>query len=666
MHVSGRDSNKFCKFHEFWRTLRKCHNFILFLRSGAVGIFLSKIITSPNCLKFQMHVLGGDSNKFCKFHEFWRTLRKCHNFILFLRSGALGIFLSKIVTSPNCLKFHMHVSGSDSNKFCKYHEFWRTLRKCHNFILFLRVGAAGIFLSKIVTSPNCLKFHMHVSGSDSNKFCKFHEFWRTLRKCHNFILFLRSGAVGIFLSKIETSPNCLKFQMHVLGGDSNKFCKFHEFRRTLRKCHYFILFLRFVALGIFLSKIVTSPNCLKFHMHVSGGDSNKFCKFHEFWRTLRKCHNFILFLRSVAVGILLSKIVTSPNSLKFQMHVSGSNSDKFCKFHEFWRTLRKCHNFILFLRSGAVGIFLSKIVTSPNCLKFQMHGLGGDSNKFCKFHEFWRTLRKCHNFILFLRSSAVGIFLSKIVTSPNCLKFQTHVLGGDSNKFCKFHEFWRTLRKCHNFIFFLRSGAVGILLSKIVTSPNSLKFHMHVSGSDSNKFCKFHEFWRTLRKCHNFIVFLRSGAVGIFLSKIVTSPNCLKFQMHVLGGDSNKFCKFHEFWRTLRKCHNFILFLRSGAVGIFLSKIVTSPNSLKFHMHVSGSDSNKFCKFHEFWRTLRKCHNFILFLRSVAVGIFLSKIVTSPNCLKFHMHVSGGDSINSVSFMNFGELWENVIISSFF
>ena len=125
-----------------------------------------------------------------------------------------------------------------------------------------------------------------------------------------------------------------------------------------------------------------------------------------------------------------------------------------------------------------------------------------------------------------------------------------------------FMKFWRTLRKCHNFIFFLRSGAVGILLSKILTSPNSLKFHMHVSGSDSNKFCKFHEFilWRTLRKCHNFILFLRSGAVGIFLSKIVTSPNCLKFQMHVLGGDSNKFCKFHEFWRTLRKCHNFIFF----------------------------------------------------------------------------------------------------------
>ena len=152
-----------------------------------------------------------------------------------LKVGAVGIFRSKIVTSPNCLKFHMHVSGGDSNNFCKFHEFLRTLSECQNFILFCRFGAVGIFTSKIVTSPNCLKFHMHVSGGDSNKFCKFHEFLRTLRKCQNFILFWRSSAVGIFPSKIVTPPNCLKFHMHVSGGDSNKFCKFHEFFRTLRK-----------------------------------------------------------------------------------------------------------------------------------------------------------------------------------------------------------------------------------------------------------------------------------------------------------------------------------------------------------------------------------------------------------------------------------------------
>ena len=164
------------KFHPILK-VRRCRH------------FPSKIVTSPNCLKFHMHVSGDDFNKFCKFHEFWRTLRKCLNFILFLRSSAVGIFLSKIVTSPNCLKFHMHVSVGDSNKFCKFYEFWRTLRKCQNFILFRRSGAVGIFPSKIVTFPNCLKFHMHVSGGDSNNFCKFHEFWRTLRKSQNFILF---------------------------------------------------------------------------------------------------------------------------------------------------------------------------------------------------------------------------------------------------------------------------------------------------------------------------------------------------------------------------------------------------------------------------------------------------------------------------------------------
>ena len=177
MHVSSSDSNKFCKFHEFWRTFRKCQNFILLLRFGAVSIFLSKIETSPNCFKFQMHVSGTDSNKFCKFHEFWRSLRKCHYYILFLKSGADGIFLSNIVTSQNCIKFHMHVSGTDSNKFCKFHEFWRSLRNCQNFILFLRSWCWRHFSVKICNFSKLLQ----ISHACSCKFCKFHEFWRTLR-----------------------------------------------------------------------------------------------------------------------------------------------------------------------------------------------------------------------------------------------------------------------------------------------------------------------------------------------------------------------------------------------------------------------------------------------------------------------------------------------------
>ena len=231
MRFPGSDSNKFCKFHEFRRTLRKCQKFILFLRSSAVGIFLSKIETSPNCFKFHMHVPGGDFHKFCKFHEFGRTLRKCQKFILFLRSGAVGIFLSTIETSPNCFKFQMHVSGSDSNKFCKFREFWRPLRKCQNFILFLRSGAVDIFLSKIETSPNCFKCHMHVPGGDSNKFCKFHEFQRTLRKCQNFILFLRSSAVAFFCQKLkllQTASNFICMFLAVIPINSISFMNFGE------------------------------------------------------------------------------------------------------------------------------------------------------------------------------------------------------------------------------------------------------------------------------------------------------------------------------------------------------------------------------------------------------------------------------------------------------
>ena len=159
----------------------------------------------------------------------------------------------------------------------------------------LKIRCCWHFPSKIVTSPNCLKFHMHVSGGDFNKFCKFHEFWRTLRKSQNFILSLRSGTVGIFCQKLYPLQTVSNFTCMFLVVIPINSVNFMNFGRTLRKCLNFILFLRGGAVGIFPSKIVTSLNCLKFHMHVSGGDSNKFCKFHEFWRTLRKCQNFIPF-----------------------------------------------------------------------------------------------------------------------------------------------------------------------------------------------------------------------------------------------------------------------------------------------------------------------------------------------------------------------------------
>ena len=157
----------------------------------------------------------------------------------------------------------------------KFHPVWK-VRRCRHFP------------SKTVTSPNCLTFHMHVSSGDSNEFCKFHEFWRTLRKCQNFILFWRSSAVGIFPSKIVTSLNCLKFHMHVSGGDSNNFCNFHDFGEHWKN----IKILSFLEGRHFPSKIVTSPICLKFHMLVSSGDSNNFCKFHEILKNIEKMSKF--------------------------------------------------------------------------------------------------------------------------------------------------------------------------------------------------------------------------------------------------------------------------------------------------------------------------------------------------------------------------------------
>ena len=141
----------------------------------------------------------------------------------------------------------LEVIPINSVSFMNFGELWELSK----FQFFLRSGAVGIFLSKIETFPNCFKFHMHFPGSDSNKFFKFREFWRTLKKCQNFILFLRSGAVSIFLSKIETSPNCFKFHMHVSGGDSKKILwvswilenfekmsKFHPFSKV-RRCRHF-------------------------------------------------------------------------------------------------------------------------------------------------------------------------------------------------------------------------------------------------------------------------------------------------------------------------------------------------------------------------------------------------------------------------------------------
>ena len=134
--------------------------------------------------------------------KFGKLLKKCWNLMDISRAGTVGIFLWYKLTSLNGLKFHMHVSDDDSNKFCKFDEIWWLLKKCWNLIIFQRAGSVGIFLWKNLTSLKRLKFHMHVSDDDSNMFCKFYEIWWNLKKCWNFMIFQRAGTVGIFLWKI--------------------------------------------------------------------------------------------------------------------------------------------------------------------------------------------------------------------------------------------------------------------------------------------------------------------------------------------------------------------------------------------------------------------------------------------------------------------------------
>ena len=121
-------------------------------------------------------------NVYCKFDEIWWTLKKCWNFMIFQRAGTVSIFLWNKSTSLKRLKFHMHVSDDDSNKYVL--QVWWNLMNFEKMLKFhdiSRAGTVSIFLWKNITSLNWLKFHMHVSDDDSNKFCKFDEIWWTLK-----------------------------------------------------------------------------------------------------------------------------------------------------------------------------------------------------------------------------------------------------------------------------------------------------------------------------------------------------------------------------------------------------------------------------------------------------------------------------------------------------
>ena len=222
------------------------------------------------------------------------------------RAGTVGIFLWKNLTSLKRLIFHMHVSDDDSNKFCMFYEIWWTLKKCWNFMIFQRVGTVGIFLWNKSTSPNGLKFHMHVSDDDSNMFCKFEEIWWILKKMLKFHDISRAGTVSIFLWKIKllwigSNFTCMFLMMIqicfaslIKDGKLWKMLKFHDISRV-------------GTVSIFLWNKSTSLNGLKFHMHVYDDDSNMFCKFEEIWWLLKKCWNLIIFL-GPAVSVFFCEI----------------------------------------------------------------------------------------------------------------------------------------------------------------------------------------------------------------------------------------------------------------------------------------------------------------------------------------------------------------------
>ena len=120
--------------------------------------------------------------------------------------------------------------------------------------------------------------------------------------------------------------------------------------------------------------------------------------------------------------------------------------------------------------------------------------------------------------------------------------------------------------------------------------------------------------------------------------------------------------KFGKLWKNVENMD----ISRAGTVGIFLWNKLTSPNGLKFHMHVSDDDSNMFCMFEEIWWILKKMLKFHDISRAGTVSIFLWKIkllwIGSNFTCMFLMMIQ----ICFASLIKVGELWKNVEISWYF
>ena len=238
-----------------------------------------------------------------------------------------------------------------------------------------------------------------------------------------------------------------------------------------------------------------------------------------------------------------------------------------------------------------------------------------------------------------------------------------HVSDDDSNMFCKFDEIWWTLKKCWNFMIFQRAGTVGIFLWNKSTSPNGLKFHMHVSDDDSNMFCKFEEIWWILKKMLKFHDISRAGTVSIFLWIIKLLWIGSNFTCMFLMMIQICFASLIKVGELGKKCWNFMIFLGRAMSAFFYE--ISQPlwkgsNFTCMFLMIIPICSASLMKFDELWKNVEISWYF----KGPALSAFFYEIsqllwMGSNFTCMFMMMIQ----IFSASLMKFGELWKNVEIS---
>ena len=148
MHFYDDDSKYFLQVWWNLVNFEKMLKFHDIYRAGTVDIFLWNKLTFLNGSNFTymfLMMIPICSASLMKFGKLWKNVENMD----ISRAGTVGIFLWNKLTSLNGLKFHMHVSDDDSNKFCKFDEIWWLLKKCWNLIIFLGPAVSVFFCEKI-------------------------------------------------------------------------------------------------------------------------------------------------------------------------------------------------------------------------------------------------------------------------------------------------------------------------------------------------------------------------------------------------------------------------------------------------------------------------------------------------------------------------------------